>query len=60
MIHPLISMGAAGLVSSLANLFPEIYVELFSSSRMGDAVRTINGWCGSSVAYATRLPHWHT
>ena len=39
MIHPLVSMGAAGLVSSLANLFPELYVELFSSSHTGDVAR---------------------
>lgn len=33
LILPLLILGAAGLVSGLANLFPSLYVELFAASR---------------------------
>ena len=39
MIYPLLLMGAAGLVSGLANLFPSLYVELYSASVRGDLPR---------------------
>ncbi|MBC7099317.1 dihydrodipicolinate synthase family protein [Candidatus Bipolaricaulota bacterium] len=39
MIWPGIAMGASGLVSSLANLFPELYVQLFEACDAGDQGR---------------------
>ena len=39
MIYPLLLLGAAGLVSGLANLFPSLYVELFAASGRGDTSR---------------------
>lgn len=39
LILPLLILGAAGLVSGLANLFPSLYVELFAAVRANDLDR---------------------